>query len=182
MKKKFEILFVTVVIIGVIGVFFWRGKTEGNGQECREVKVETVETVIPDTELYIEDASGDREADGKTEEDKKGEEETPVSDTELYMDTYEDLERNPVIETGGGKETEEEEGSSDTDSEKKTKVTVIDESEETMRDETKGTEKEYDAKEEPQGKIELHEVKEKEGGKEVNGDVPASGKHVGTWG
>lgn len=62
------------------------------------------------------------------------------------------------------------------------KIRVIDESDETMDDQTSGTEKEYDVNKEPQGKIELQKPK-KEEGKDVKDTTKPGGKQgVGTWG
>ena len=69
--KKKCILFVLIVTVGVIGVFFWKWKTEGSGQESREVIVEVAETISPDAEPYIE-AYEDKDADETGEEETQG--------------------------------------------------------------------------------------------------------------
>ena len=62
------------------------------------------------------------------------------------------------------------------------KAVVIDESDETMKDETASYEKEYDVNQEPQGKVEWFTPKKEKKGTEVNGDIPAGGKQgVGVW-
>lgn len=62
------------------------------------------------------------------------------------------------------------------------KVKVIDESDETMDDQTSDMEKEYDENEEPQGKIVIT-TPSKEEGKEVKDKTKPGGKqNVGTWG
>ena len=65
----------------------------------------------------------------------------------------------------------------------KRKKVIIDESKETMKDETGNSEeKEYDANQEPQGKIILTKPKENEGGKEfVDKTKPGGKQGVGVW-
>ena len=161
--------------IGVACVYL--ANREISDQEGSKVKVQVAKEAS-DAELDVENTNEKKEAEESSKE------ESSKASTELYLDTYEELKKDKDVMNQKSTKANEE---SSTDSAKTEKVqvnnskVVIDESNETIKDKTAGTEKEYAASDEPSKKIELHEPAEPEG-KDVNGNVPASGKHVGTWG
>jgi len=121
------------------------------------------------------------DSDNKTE--VKSEVVIASTEPELHIDTYDDLKNDTAIDSSSIDENDKNKSSGNkqgNDTEKQIKV--IDESQETMRDETKGNDKEYDSGTEPNGKVINWHTPSKEGGKEINGDVAAGGKDgVGTW-
>lgn len=126
---------------------------------------------------------------GKPQKDKRNRMKTdvpvesaePSVDVELHIDTYEDIRQDePVKLEENAKEISDTTNSKDKVTNEDRKVRIIDESDDTMKDET--IEKEYNVDEEPQGKIVLT-TPGKEEGKEVKDTTKPGGKqNVGTWG
>ena len=140
------------------------------GQEHKKGTVDTISVIeseqpAPEPSLEsFEELQDDYEKDGNDSSTTIEE----IDDT--INSTYEDTE-------------EENQNSGSGDASAKEKTVIIDESKETMKDETGNSEeKEYDANQEPQGKLILTKPKEKEGGKEfVDKTKPGGKKGVGVW-
>lgn len=175
MERKRVIVVTLIMTIGVVCAYL--ANRANSDQKGSKVQVQVAKEAS-DTELDVESTNEKKEAEESSKE------ESSKASTELHLDTYEELKKDKdVMNQKSTKANEDEESS--TDSAEKVQVNnskvVIDESNETIKDKTAGTEKEYAASDEPSKEIELHEPAEPEG-KDVNGNVPASGKHVGTWG
>lgn len=152
-----------------------RGKKMNSVEEIRVIEPEQSEEPEPNLETF-EDLQSDYEQEGNKNSTAIEE----IDDT--ICSTYEKDE-------GKDKSKQDSRSSRDGESSLKgpaaeKKPVVIDESDETMKDETKGSkEKEYDADQEPQGKLDWEITpKPEKKGTEINGDVPAGGKQgVGVW-
>lgn len=141
-----------IAILVLAFIFFYVGKPQKENKDGRK------------TEVSVESAE-------------------PSVDVELHIDTYEDIRQDePVKLEENAKENQisDTTNSKDKVSNEDSKVRIIDESDDTMKDET--IEKDYNVDEEPQGKIVLT-TPGKEEGKEVKDTTKPGGKqNVGTWG
>lgn len=156
--------------------------------KVQEHKKDTVDTIsvieseqpAPEPSLEsFEELQNDYEKDGNDSSTTIEE----IDDT--INSTYEDTEEENQ-DSGSGDASEKGSkvsGTEDSVGTNKGKTVIIDESEETMKNETGNSEeKEYDVNQEPQGKLILTNPKEKEGGKEfVDKTKPGGKKGVGVW-
>lgn len=168
-KKTRRILCGTVITTLLIADFLCsKSFQESKGSE-KELEIEVAESaepspISPSFETY--------------EELKKEYEEDNAEDRDTEEKINENKETESTYETSDAPEDGKEETS---DSSVGGKQKVIDESDETMRDETAGTEKEYDPEKEPQGKVILETPGQKVG-KDVEDTTNPGGKQgVGTW-
>lgn len=151
-------------------------KQKNENEQHKDVEVELiVETDVPEPYLETyEELQDDYEKEGR-------ESDTTIEEIDTTIEEIDDTVNSTYEDT---KESIEPEASSDTekkDSSTEEKAVIIDESDETMKDETANYEKEYDVNQEPQGKVEFHKPA-KEEGKEVQDNTKPGGKQgVGVW-
>lgn len=140
-----------IAILVLAFIFFYVGKPQKENKDGRK------------TEVSVESAE-------------------PSVDVELHIDTYEDIRQDePVKLEENAKENQisDTTNSKDKVSNEDSKVRIIDESDDTMKDET--IEKDYNVDEEPQGKIKLTTPSQMED-EEVKIDMkPGGEQNVGTW-
>ena len=155
-----------------------RGKMMNSVEEIRVIEPEQSEEPEPNLETF-EDLQSDYEQEGNKNSTAIEEIDDTINST--YEDTEEENQDSGSGDASG--KGSKVSGTEDSVGTNKGKTVIIDESDETMKDETKGNkEKEYDANQEPQGKLILTKPKEKEGGKEfVDKTKPGGKQGVGVW-
>lgn len=147
-------------------------------EEIRVIESEKPKEPEPNLETF-EDLQSDYEQEGNRTSTAIEEIDDTINNT--YEDTEEEnKDSGPGDASGKGNKVS---GSEDFVRRNKGKTVIIDESDETMKDETKGNkEREYDANQDTQGKLILTKPEEKEGGKEfVNKTKPGGKQGVGVW-
>lgn len=159
-RKKYKFYYALVIAVCLIFILVINSK---DSQSQKGSMTLVVDTDVPDKDVFVDE----------------------VNDQEqLHLETYKDLElekeQKKVTQSKKKEEKASDRKEASSTKENKTRI-VVDESKETIRDETEGTEDEYIAQNEPNGKVDLDEPTEIEG-EDVEGDVSPSGKHIGTWG
>ena len=176
MKRKKVIVVALIMAIGIACVYLANRESSDQGGSKVQVQVAKESS---EAELDVENTNEKKVAEESSKDD------SCKANTELHLDTYEELKKDKDVMNQKSTKADEESKSGSAITEEvqinNSKV-VIDESNETMKDKTAGAEKEYVASEEPSKRIELHEPKVTEG-KDVTVDTKPGGKrNIGTWG
>ena len=190
-KVKYTAGIILFLVLAVADAKYSQSLKDKENEHKHNVKVEVIKSEAPSSDAEVsgeepepsletyEQLQDDYEKDGNSSNTTIEEIDDTINRT--YEDTGEENQDSARQQDNGITNQSRSEDSVTN----KGKTVIIDESEETMKDETKrNKEKEYDANQEPQGKIDWSKITPvpEEKGSEVNGDVPAGGKQgVGYW-